>query len=94
MLGKILGLNKKHDQGTILGKDENRYTFVKDEIDNETTPEKNMHVEFVPVDNNKATKIHICETYIKENSDILIKITTAIVIIIVGCFGLYWYFSI
>lgn len=89
MIGRILGLNKKNDQGTILGKDENRYTFVKDEINDELIPEKNMNVVFEPSENNKATKIHICEAYIKENPNLITGITTIIITLVFGCIGTF-----
>ena len=89
LLGRILGLNKKSDQGTILGKDDNRYTFNKEEIDDEISPEKNMCVEFVPSENKKATNIHICETYIKENPKSMKIIVAAIIVVFVGFMAVF-----
>lgn len=89
LLGRILGLNKKSDQGTILGKDENRYTFKKEEIEDEVTPEKNMCVEFDPSENKKATNIHKCETYLRENSSAITGIATILITLIFGCIGTF-----
>lgn len=89
LIGKILGLNKKNDHGTILGKDENRYTFCKEEIGDEVLPQKNMCVEFIPGENKKATKIHVCETYIRDNSSMLMGIATIGITLIFGFIGTF-----
>ena len=89
MIGRILGLNKKNDQGTILGKDDNRYTFIKDEIKDKITPEKNMCVEFVPSKDNKATNIHKCERYIKDTPNLLLGVITILITLIFGCIGTF-----
>lgn len=88
MLGKILGLSKNNEQGTILGHDENRYSFTKDDINASTIPEKSMCVEFVPQDN-KATNIHMCKACFKEEPNIAFGITTVFITLIFGCIGTF-----
>ena len=88
MLGKILGLSKNSDQGTIIGKDGNRYTFIKEDFSNQTIPNKDVCVEFSP-NNNKATSIEVCEACCKENSNIIFGITTIFITLIFGFIGTF-----
>jgi len=88
LLGKILGLSKNSDQGTIIGKDGNRYTFFKKDFQDQTIPGKDVCVEFSP-NNNKATSIEICETCCKENSNIIFGITSIFITLIFGFIGTF-----
>ncbi len=88
MLGKILGLSKNSDQGTIIGKDGNRYTFFKKDFQDQTIPGKDVCVEFSP-NNNKATSIEVCETCCKEKSNIIFGITSIFITLIFGFIGTF-----
>jgi len=88
LLGKILGLSKNSDQGTIIGKDGNRYTFIKNDFHNQTIPDKDVCVEFFP-NNNKATKIEICETCCKENPNVIFAIASIFITLIFGFIGTF-----
>ncbi len=88
LLGKILGLSKNNERGTVLGEDENRYTFTIDDITNNAIPEKNMCIKFVP-NNSKATLISTCEACFKEKSNLLFGITTIFLTLIFGCIGTF-----
>jgi len=88
LLGKILGLSKNSDQGTIIGKDGNRYTFLKKDFQDQTIPNKDVCVKFSP-HNNKATLIVVCEACCKENSNIIFGITSIFITLIFGFIGTF-----
>jgi len=88
LLGKILGLSKNSDQGTIIGKDGNRYTFIKKDFQDQIIPDKDVCVEFFP-NNKKATSIEICETCCKESSNILFAIASIFITLIFSFIGTF-----
>lgn len=89
MLGKILGLDILSENGTILGEDDNRYIFTKEDLKSDTAPQKNICVEFEIKDNNKATNIKMCASCFVEKNHTKLAIATVFLTLIFGCIGTF-----
>lgn len=88
MLGKILGLDINNENGTILGEDENRYTFSKQDLITNTIPQKNMCVEFETL-KGKAINIRVCQACFVDKNNMKFAIATIFITLIFGCIGTF-----
>jgi|GEM_PF-2240683 len=88
LLGRILGLSKNNQQGTIIGKDGNRYTFSTEDLKYPLTLEKDTCVEF-ETHNFKATSIHTCESCYKDHANMKLGIASVFITLIFGFAGTF-----
>ncbi len=89
MLGKILGLNINGESGTILGEDENRYFFSREDIRVHQTLKKNMCIEFIPLENHRGTDIVSSESCFFDKDNLKFGISTIFITLIFGCIGTF-----
>lgn len=89
MTGSILGYDSTTKTGTILGRDEKRYSFEKTTWKEDVAPTRDQKVDFEVSEGNKAIDIYVLRNTEAENSNTLMGLVSLGITFFFGFIGTF-----
>ncbi len=89
MTGKILGYNTSDNTGIISSDNGTRYKFTKEQWKEQSTPQKEMLVDFEATEENTAKDIYVVHDQLAENTNTLLGLIAVGITFFFGFIGTF-----